>query len=98
MLATTMSGRWWRSRAMASSPSATATTSIPWSAKVIAIRRWTVGLSSARSSVGTSGQFRAGARVTGDEIDDRLHRRARQKDAGDPELVEPRNIDVRNDA
>src|SRR5690349_19095776 len=106
----TMSGGIESSRAMAWSPSLTATTSMSSSANVSAMTRWIVTLSSARRRVcGTLGLYRTnGTRGLGgsgsntgicvDEVDDFPHGRARQEDPLDAHLVKFRDIHVGDDA
>src|SRR5947207_2170508 len=99
MSARMMSGFSTGIRAMASSPSPTATTCTSSPENVSSMTRWMVTLSSARRSFfGTSLRFDPRPGVAGDEIDDVLHRRAGQEDAFDPDLVQLRDVHVGNDA
>src|ERR1041384_3047575 len=66
-------------------------------ANVSSTTRWIVVLSSATSSLGKLGCLHSGPRVLADEVDDVLHRRSRQEDAADADLVQARNVDARND-
>src|SRR6185436_4404129 len=97
--ARTMSGRSLSSRSIACLPSPTASTCTSSSANVSSMTRWIVTLSSASSSLCAIGSdlLDAVARVLGDELDDRLHRRPGQEDPLDADLVQPRDVDVRDD-
>src|SRR5262245_21708021 len=95
-----MSGRSLSTRSIACLPSPTASTCTSSSANVSSMTRWIVTLSSASSSLCAmaSDLLDAGARVLVDEGDDLLHRRPGQEDPFHPDLAQPRNVDVRDDA
>src|SRR5687767_2185026 len=70
-------------------------------ANTIDTMRCVVGFGSARSRVSDIGRVSysgAAARVAGNEVHDVLHRRTWQKHTTDAELVQFRDIDVRDDA
>src|SRR6185436_2888803 len=99
MSARMMSGFSIGMRAMASSPSPTASTCTSSPAKVSSMTRWMVTLSSARRSfLRIALRFHPRTHVAGDEVDDLLHRRPGQEDTLDPHLVQLRDVHVRNDA
>src|SRR5213593_4743180 len=96
MSASTMSGGEDSRRSMAWSPSLTAMTLTSSSAKVSSMTRWIVTLSSASNRVCGTLHSRSGVAV--DELDDLLHRRPRQKDAFHADLLQLRDVHVRNDS
>src|SRR5690349_14453940 len=100
MSASTMSGFSLEMRAIASSPSPTVRTCMSSPANVISMTRWMVALSSARRSFLDISTLLTDVRVHAprDEVDDVLHRRARQEDAVDADGVQLRNVDVGDDA
>src|SRR5712691_5458827 len=100
MSARMMSGFSAGMRAIASSPSPTASTCTSSPEKVSSMTRWMVTLSSARRSFFGIDVLDADPRpaIARDEVDDVLHRRTRQEDALDPDRVQLRDVDVGDDA